>query len=68
MEEKFKKFLRRHRVIRKFKKNMGITWDKLMKGNGYSYMYLAFPWYKTPEGHLFWSRLNKLWIKKLDQN
>ena len=70
------KFLKKHRIYRKFYRNIRKNYEFLrctnqplvnifVKFDSEDFIYGAFAWYLTIEKHEFWSNIDKLWNKYL---
>ncbi len=73
MKEEFIKFLRKHGLLRKFKKNLkecrcegDVSFENYFKDTlPISYFMAAFTWRVTPEEHLFWEDIDYEWKRVL---
>lgn len=53
IEPKLEKFLRKEKVLTKFKKNVNLPTDEIVDD-----ISTSFSWSDTPEGHEFWKELD----------
>ena len=62
-DDNFIKFLKDYNILDKFIDNIG---DKKMSFDENLYISSAFDWDSTEGGVPFWSHINDMWLKRLD--
>ena len=73
LEKAFIQFLKSKRVLTRFKKNLKPrrTFKKFINSCSAlpeKWIQMGFIWASTPEGHLFWQKLNDEWVDFLRKN
>lgn len=65
--ERFEKHLQKHNALKEYHNNLNVSLSVIQKRQPQDYLAVSFIWMGTPQGSLFWGRIDENWVKKCQQ-